>query len=76
MASYQPHQLSFYFCPLRVNWNNITFVEVQVQRDQLIDVEAAQQRRIQQDQAAYNDRLDQLRGNGIRAQGSDERTVH
>ena len=35
-------------------------IEVQIQRDQLQDVEEAHQRRIQHDQAVYNDRMDQL----------------
>ena len=35
-------------------------IEIQIQRDQLKDVEEAHQRRIQQDQAVYNDRMDQM----------------
>ena len=33
---------------------------MEVQRDQLKEVEEAQQRRIQQNQSAYNDRMDQM----------------
>lgn len=35
-------------------------IEIQIQRDQLKDVEEAHQRRIQQDQSVYNDRMDQM----------------